>query len=450
MRIRSLLSAMILSVVASYPAISAPAPVRPSPVVTMAAASTPSLSATSRGHVIRPILVNDMMEGGSARPRTYYYYQPVYPRPHHTRRHYNAPSRPQDDEEDRPTAARPNQMPQDDEEDRPTTARPNQMPQDDEEDRPTAARPNQMPQDDEEDRPTASRQTGRMPQDNEAHRQTTSRPADRFHPDIIEEGVVPGTEGICAKQQEARAEIRLRALAVQSSLEMLRHYAQALDDAKNAHNLAGYLTMGVVDAPAIMAGWPVGPAMLQMKAFVERTLTHFLSDPELEDLLESRDTKWRTPIHRAINYLFGSTDEAVESAGVHGGAHGLKYKYEKLEEELEKKFGKHAIHSISQSLEIILFIASEHERQEKQEAMSEIIREVREKILDQEKEQHELVEIYKDARVALELCSDRASKHLPPDPYENNWVEVRNYLVDHGGYPLKPRSATSSDEEEDD
>jgi hypothetical protein len=167
--------AILLSVIVSSPASPEPAPA--SPAITIPATACQSfppaprcedvIPVSQRHSRVGPIFVNDMMGGGSVRPRVQ--------RPRQAPRHYNVPSRPQG-----PTPSQPNQMPQDDEEGGPLMSAPSR-PQDDEEmpgaSRQTAPSRQTGPtrrQDDEEDEPSmpgASRQTAPSRQTGPTRRQ---------------------------------------------------------------------------------------------------------------------------------------------------------------------------------------------------------------------------------------------------------------------------------------
>ena len=435
MKFRLSYIAILLSVIVSSPASPAPAPASPAITIPAAAceSSTPATRCEDVTPVLQrhssdgPILVNDMVP---APPR---YRRPVHPRIYHSRRpptYYNRPSR------------QPRQQPQDDEEeeDRPTTSRqPNQMPQDDEEEeeRPTTQlHPDRMPQDDEEERPTTQRQPDRMPQDNEEEeeRPAISSPGPSRQPNQrlqeIQEGEPTPTHPPpnlpnlpnpvnCASRERVVDEMRLRTMASQASLELLRDYSAALDDEWEKAREKG-ITGAIVDLASLLPGWPIStPIYNKIMEKFANAMTKTMINAGIKSV-EKRLLKDPT--------LTGFLDQIANDKNL---ATDLAKAY--AQDRLTALYNKEAADTLGRTATVLSTIMSSINGVRQMEAFRIMRKKVEEHIITLQTKHHEQHEMWDTAKEALDLCKFGMARGLPPDPAEYNWVEIRNYLIDHGG-----------------
>ncbi len=204
----------------------------------------------------------------------------------------------------------------------------------------------------------------------------------------------------CAAQEDAEDEVRLRAMALQEALVLLRNYRGVLDRAWETNREGAFLG-ALSDITMLGAGIELKLITAGVKIIELRKR----ADPTLE-----------------------SDAERIRGVIRDGAAPITPLFLEQQKHVLEGIYGEEVAESIIGALEVALILKESRERMEGQEALRESIREVDDRILTNQQKRRDLFEMWQTAKEAMDLCKERIAKGLRPDPNEYNWAQTRNYL----------------------
>ncbi len=237
-----------------------------------------------------------------------------------------------------------------------------------------------------------------------------------------EEEEASSTPGNCAAQEDAQDELRLRTMASQASLQLLRDYSAALDDAWETTREKG-ITSGAVDLVALAPGWPLGtPIYNKIMGKIENTMTKTMINAGIKSV-EKKLLK--DPTLRGV---------LEQIAGPEGARPGTPSKLENdlakayIQQSLATLYGAEAAGTIIKTVSILSTFRDAIEGVQKMEAFRILRKKTEEHITLLQTKRHEEFEMWETAKEAMSLCQDRVSKGLPPEPDEYNWVQTRNYL----------------------
>ena len=220
----------------------------------------------------------------------------------------------------------------------------------------------------------------------------------------------------CGKENAAFDELLLRTMATQTSLELLRDYSSALDQALIATRESAYAE-GVVDVAALAAGWPLGSAAEKFfLGEVKNTLTEklikagfksvdkaLLKDPSLKGVFD--------------NLTGGPMSGTVGDIGKEAAKNKLK-----------DLLGEAAGSSVFVVYDSVKLGKSAYSGMKKLDALHAARRNTEDQILKFEVRLGEQADKLDDAKKARDLCLDRFAKNLPADNSNPFWRSVIGYL----------------------
>lgn len=222
----------------------------------------------------------------------------------------------------------------------------------------------------------------------------------------------------CSAQHAAYEEVRLRAQASQTSLELLRNYRGDLDQAYQATWRAGYQE-AVVDVASLASGWPLGSAAENyFLGTVKNTMTEKLIKAGFKSVNKAllKDPR--------LNTIFTQVTADPETLS------GVQFDVMKqsLKNNAIELWGKEAGETVFGVFDLGLFAGKQYKGMKQLDAFRALGRSVDDHIVSLQSRNAEQVDVLENARHALNLCEDRVAKHLPPDNNNYFWRSVLAYL----------------------
>ena len=240
--------------------------------------------------------------------------------------------------------------------------------------------------------------------------------------------------GQCDKENAAYDEVRLRAIASQTSLELLREYSKALDESYEATRRSAYHDSSV-DVASLAAGWPLGKGIQEY--FLGKAKDKFTEKLVKAGFKSVEKALLKDP---SLNGMFENAVSPVSSTS------GMQYDlvkeyYKKLSKEM---LGDTAGESVTSVLDLMKFGLTAYKGMKKLDAIRALARSTNEQIAQLTGKHMEQMDVFDSAQRARELCYDRLAKNLPPDTSNRFWTDVLDYLGPNWKAPGLNDSGTTS------
>jgi len=224
--------------------------------------------------------------------------------------------------------------------------------------------------------------------------------------------------GQCDKENAAYNEVRLRAMASQTSLELLREYSKALDESYEATRQSAYAD-SVIDTASLAAGWPMGKGVQEyfrgkakekfteklVKAGFKSVEKALIKDPSLNGMFENLTS----PIQTTSGIQYDLTKEY----------------YKKLSKEM---LGDVAGEAVTSVLDLMKFGLTAYKGMKRLEGIRVLARSTNDQIIQLQGKHIEQMDKWDNAMRARDICYDRVAKKLPPDTNNRFWADVMEYL----------------------